>query len=108
MALLAPMGKIVPRPPFDPSVDAFCTKCKKVKARREFPKNPSNRSGVHSWCTVCNNAGITAWEDAHYRERRDAQAMYNRRVKGSTNTAPVKAKNVARFQPIVKQEQDSA
>lgn len=84
----------IPRPPFNPSTHAFCTHCKQVKSRRDFPKNKNNPNGLHAWCLKCNNAGVTRWENdpANYRRRRDAQALNNRRYRNKMTDAPVRAR----------------
>lgn len=83
----------IPRPVFDPAEFAFCTKCREVKARSAFPKNRSTKSGLHAWCLACNNGAVYAWENspANYRHRRDMQAINQRRYRGNTSDAPVRA-----------------
>lgn len=83
---------IIPRPYFDPLVFAFCTKCKKVKKRAEFPKNRRNKSGIHRWCKSCNNAATYAYSHnpETRRHRLDGQAMHQRRKNGSLLTGPIK------------------
>lgn len=79
----------IARPPHDPSTHSFCTHCRQVKSRREFPKNKNNANGLHCWCLECNNGAARAWENdpANYRRRRDTQALnarvYHARVRGT-------------------------
>lgn len=79
----------IPRPPFNPGTHAFCTHCRQVKSRIDFPKNKNNPNGLHCWCLECNNSAARAWENdpANYRRRRDLQALnaraYHSRVRGT-------------------------
>lgn len=91
----------IPRPPLDPSREAFCTRCKEVKSRAAFPKNKNSPNGLHSWCLECNNSATYAWDNdpANYRRRRDSQAMNTRRHHAKLRGKPVKQGPIkARYQ----------
>jgi hypothetical protein len=74
---------MIPRPAYDPLTHEFCTHCKEVKPHREFPRTQgpyaAKRSGLHGWCTSCNNEASAKWEQDHKARRRAYQALYARR-----------------------------
>lgn len=53
-----------------------CSNCKEYKPLSEFSKEKRAKSGLRSWCKVCDHAQQNVWRKTHPEARREYDRIY--------------------------------
>lgn len=76
-----PSGRIAIEPPrpLEPG-EAFCTRCRAIKAAGEFRRNKTRRNGLAAWCSACLDPYTR-----EYHKKGRYNAYYQRRKNHGSN-----------------------